>query len=64
MFAAASLVIPVSANAFTFHLLFVVPITWPFGTDPLGLGSGVGRLVVAVPVLMTATAVKPQASFR
>jgi hypothetical protein len=30
MFADASLVIPVSANAFTFRLLFVLPMTWPF----------------------------------
>ena len=42
--AAAGLVALLSAGAFCFHLLFILPITWPIRQPSVGLGSVVGRL--------------------
>ena len=41
----AGLILVLSALAFAFHLLFVLPITWPLRDRSVGLGSVLGRLV-------------------
>jgi hypothetical protein len=53
VFAAAAIVALLSAGAFSFHLLFILPITWPLRQRSVGLGSVVGRLVA--PALGAAT---------
>ena len=40
------LIVPLSALAFAFHLLFVLPITWPLRDRSVGLASVLVRLVI------------------
>jgi len=43
--AGALLIVLLSALAFAFHLLFVLPITWRLRDQSIGLGSVLGRLI-------------------